>query len=125
MWVSPDDGVPCQLSVLSASAGLLAAQLRTRSPETRANHPFGVSDPEGFAAMGVVEVLLHVHDVAAPLGLTWTPDDDLCRRVQHRLFPHAPTDQAAWATLLWATGRGDLPGHGRVGDWRWDSTVRG
>lgn len=45
-------------------------------------------------------------------------------RTLDRLFPLAPTDQEAWPTMLWATGRGDLPGRDRLGEWRWDSTVR-
>ncbi|WP_426561414.1 hypothetical protein ACPPVT_14515 [Angustibacter sp. McL0619] len=124
VYVKPEDGVDGQLMVLAASGGLLAAQVRTRSPRVRAGHPYGSSDPEGFAAMGVVEVLVHLHDVAGPLGISWTPDDVLCRRVLTRLFPDAPLDTPGWATLLWATGRGELDGHARLDDWRWDSTVR-
>ena len=73
-------------------------------------HPYGVSDPAGFAAMGTVETLVHLHDVAGGLGFTWQPDADVVRRTLDRLFPQAPTDEAAWPTMLWATGRGDLPG---------------
>ena len=37
--------------------------------------------------MGVVETLVHTHDVAAGLGLTWTPPAGLCARALARLFP--------------------------------------
>ena len=46
---------------------------RQADPAKRGGHPYGISDPEGFAAMGTVETLLHLHDVAGPLGLAWDP----------------------------------------------------
>ncbi|MGX1545992.1 DinB family protein [Streptomyces adustus] len=107
------------VQVLEASGALLAAMVRTTAPTVRAHHVFGASDPEGFAAMGAVETLVHLHDVAAGLGVAWTPDADLCDRVLARLFPHAPTGTDGWATLLWATGRGELEGHPRLTRWRW------
>jgi hypothetical protein len=45
--------------------------------ESRAYHTFGLSDPEGFAAMGIVEALVHTHDLAERLGLAWNPPADL------------------------------------------------
>ena len=68
----------------------------------------GIGDPEGFAAMGVVEVLVHMRDVAAGLGIDWTPPEDLCDRVLYRLFPGRADRTPRWETLLWATGRGEL-----------------
>ncbi|WP_156722585.1 maleylpyruvate isomerase N-terminal domain-containing protein [Streptomyces apocyni] len=113
------------LRVLEASGALLVAMVRTTPPETRAFHSFGVSDPAGFAAMGVVETLVHTHDLATGLGLDWTPPADLCARALHRLFPDAPQDTAPWPTLLWCTGRADLPGRSRVTRWRWYGAPRG
>ncbi|MFC7528179.1 DinB family protein [Actinoplanes sp. GCM10030250] len=124
VWVKPEDGVAGLLQVLDASGGLLAALVEIRPPHRRGFHPFGVSDPEGFAAMGLVEVLAHMHDVAGALGLTWQPPADLCDRVLWRLFPDAPRDGDRWAVLLWATGRGTLPGRGRLKSWRWYGETR-
>jgi hypothetical protein len=93
--------------------------VRTTSPSVRAYHGFGVSDPEGFAAMGVVETLVHTGDLADGLGLAWDPPAALCARVLHRLFPDAPPDTDPWRTLLWATGRAELPGRPRLTSWRW------
>ncbi|WP_441250709.1 hypothetical protein [Kitasatospora sp. McL0602] len=107
------------LEVLEASGALLVAMTRTAPPQTRAYHPYGNADPEGFAAMGAVETLVHTHDLAQGLGLDWTPPADLCTRALIRLFPDAPPGAAPWPTLLWATGRTDLPGHPRRTDWRW------
>ncbi|MEU4690245.1 hypothetical protein [Actinoplanes sp. NPDC023714] len=83
-----------------------------------------MADAEGFAAMGVVETLVHLHDLAGGLGLEWTPPEDLCDRVLWRLFPDAPIGTGRRETLLWATGRGDLPGHERLTGWRWDANPR-
>jgi hypothetical protein len=102
------------LQVLEAGGAMLTALVRTSPPGVRAYHGFGVSDPEGFAAMGVVETLVHTYDLAAGLGLDWTPPADLCERVLARLFPHVPLSAEPWPTLLWATGRVDLPDHPRV-----------
>ncbi|MYT11396.1 MULTISPECIES: maleylpyruvate isomerase N-terminal domain-containing protein [unclassified Streptomyces] len=113
------------LQVLEASGALLVAMVRTTPPEVRAHHVFGVSDPEGFAAMGAVETLVHTHDLAKGLGLAWNPPADLCARVLARLFPDVPQDADPWPTLLWATGRAELPGHPRRTTWRWDGSVRG
>ncbi|MGW0806428.1 hypothetical protein [Nonomuraea sp. NPDC002799] len=107
------------MQVLETSGALLVSMVRTTPPEARGHHTFGASDPEGFAAMGLVETLVHVHDVAAGLGRDWSPPAGVCARVLARLFPDAPLTSEPWTTLLWATGRADLPGHPRVSKWRW------
>ncbi|MEV0597447.1 maleylpyruvate isomerase N-terminal domain-containing protein [Nonomuraea cavernae] len=107
------------LQVLEASGALLVAMVRTTPPEVRAHHGFGAADPEGFAAMGIVETLVHTHDLAEGLGLSWEPPADLCERVLARLFPDAPRAPDPWLALLWATGRADLPGRPRLTTWRW------
>ncbi|MGZ4473522.1 MAG: maleylpyruvate isomerase N-terminal domain-containing protein [Nocardioidaceae bacterium] len=114
------------LQVLEACGTFLSAVGRRAAPGMRGWHPYGVADPGGFAAMGTVEVVVHLHDVADPLGLHWRPDEPVVARALDRLFPDVPRDAAAaWPTLLWATGRGDLPGQRRCDDsWRWDSSVR-
>ncbi|WP_395571780.1 hypothetical protein [Streptomyces sp. BK79] len=112
------------LRVLESCGGLLAAMVRTRHPDTRAHHVFGLSDPEGFAAMGVVETLVHTHDLAQGMALAWEPPADLCARVLARLFPDAPSSSDPWPTLLWATGRAELPGRPRRTTWRWDGRPR-
>ncbi|MFE6775001.1 hypothetical protein [Streptomyces sp. NPDC057702] len=114
------------LRVLAASGALLVAMVRTTPSEVRAHHTFGAADPEGFAAMGIVETLVHTHDLAEGLGLGWAPPADPCARVLARLFPHAPRDggEDPWRTLLWATGRAELPGRPRLTSWRWHGEPR-
>jgi len=113
------------LQVLEACGALLVAMVRVTPAQVRAHHVFGASDPEGFAAMGAVETLVHTHDLAQGLGLAWNPPADLCARVLTRLFPDVPATAAPWPALLWATGRGDLPGHPRRSSWRWYGAPRG
>jgi hypothetical protein len=74
--------------------------------------------------MGIVETLVHTYDVVVGLDLAWSPPGAVCERTLRRLFPEAPTDQEPWRTLLWATGRADLPGRVRLTDWRWDGRPR-
>jgi len=126
--VDPESG-PLGLSeALRASAALLATQVAAASTEVRAFHPFGLSDAEGFAAMGVLEVLVHAHDIH--IGLTGegtTLPEDLSSAVLARLFPDVPASLAcepAGQRLLWCTGRIPLGDEPRRTRWRWDSSVR-
>jgi hypothetical protein len=120
IFADPAGGNAGLIQVLAGCGTLLSAVVRVLPENVRAHHVFGVSDPEGFAAMGVVEVLVHVHDVAAGLGLVWSPPAELADRILARLFRNAPGDTDRWATLLWATGRGELPGRPRLDSWHWD-----
>ncbi|CAL9618507.1 GNAT family N-acetyltransferase [Streptomyces sp. NPDC003090] len=108
------------LRVLEATGGLLAAAVFRTPPDVRAWHPYGVAGGDGFAAMGVVEALVHTHDILTAHGVhDWRPPAHLCARVLERLFPHVPRDGDPWRALLWATGRGELGGLPRLGAWQW------
>jgi hypothetical protein len=124
IFVEPADGPLGLLWVFETCGAMLAAMVATVPPDRRSFHNYGPSDPSGFAAMGVVEVLVHMHDVATGLGLVWQPPDDLCARALARLFPSAPTGAEPWPTLLWACGRAELPGHPVQTSWRWDGSPR-
>jgi hypothetical protein len=106
------------LTVIQATGAMLAAIVRTTPAKVRAWHPYGMADPEGFAAMGIVETVVHTHDIATGLDLAWTPPASLCAKTLARLFPTAPEGDP-WQVLLWATGRVELPGHERRVEWRW------
>lgn len=95
------------------------------SPTDRGFHVFGVSDADGFAAMGIVETLVHTYDIVRGLdpASDWRPPGDLAAAALDRLFPDAPSGDPA-EVLLHSCGRvplGDLP---RLTDWRWDGRVR-
>jgi hypothetical protein len=124
IFADRDAGPAGLLQVLEASGALLTAIVRTAPPTVRSHHIFGAADPEGFAAMGIVEILVHTYDIAEGLSISWTPPADLCNRVLARLFPDAPTDTERWPTLLWATGRAELPDRPCLTKWRWYGAPR-
>jgi hypothetical protein len=104
---------------LGAAAEVLARVVDGADPADRGAHPWGQADPSGFAAMGCAELLLHAWDIADARQLDWFPPADLAAAVRARLFPWAPADADPWTALLWATGRGELPGREPVLSWRW------
>ncbi|UBU15505.1 DinB family protein [Nonomuraea gerenzanensis] len=115
----PESGPEGLLTILEACGGLLASVQHTADPATVAYHVYGPSNPEGFAAMGIVETLVHTHDVLQGLDVRWSPPRGACERVLRRIFPHVTVDGDAWEVLLWATGRAELPGRPRLTEWRW------
>ncbi|MFE0174139.1 GNAT family N-acetyltransferase [Streptomyces sp. NPDC059002] len=124
--IALDDGTDPEgaIHVIEATSGILAAVVRTAPPGVRAYHPYPhrSADATGFAAMGVAEILIHAYDIARAFGVDAEPPADLCEALLAHLFPHvppAPTGATHWATLLWATGRGPLPGRTPLDHWRW------
>ncbi|MEU1020326.1 GNAT family N-acetyltransferase [Streptomyces sp. NPDC005900] len=110
------------IRVIEATGGILASVVRTTPRGVRAFHPYpqGSADAAGFAAMGVAEILLHTYDIARALGVDAEPPAPLCAAVLGHLFPHVPpTGGSPWEVLLWATGRGELPGRAPLTHWRW------
>ncbi|MFI6118008.1 hypothetical protein [Kitasatospora sp. NPDC051164] len=113
------------LTVVEACGGLLATVVETTDATTLAPHVFGASDPEGFAAMGVVETLVHTHDITQGLNRVWEAPQDLSERVLARLFPDVLVIDTPWSTLLWATGRIETPDRPRRTNWRWHGAPLG
>ncbi|MCU1681361.1 MAG: hypothetical protein JWQ81_2100 [Amycolatopsis sp.] len=113
------------LEFARAGGGILAATVRGAPADARAYHPSGIADPEGFAAMGCVEALVHGEDIARGLGVALDPPRDVCARVLARMFPQVNEDVDAWTALLWATDRVQLPGRGRQTGWRWRGSPLG
>ena len=111
------------LQCVAMCGQLLRLAVMDTPATARAWHPYGTSDPDGFAAMGIVEVLVHTHDIAQGLNMSWQPPPDLCTPVLARLFPHAP-DGRPTEVLLWCTGRSSLDDRPRLTEWRWDSSAR-
>jgi DinB superfamily len=116
---------PRLLAALRAHAELLHRIARSAGPDVRAHHNYGVSDPAGFAAMGVVETLIHTFDVVRALNPAdpWRPPAALAAPVIARLFPHPPSGDAT-DVLLYCCGRASLGQLPRQTQWQWDSTVR-
>jgi hypothetical protein len=115
----PPDGV---LDFLEAAGHILVLVVRASPDDARAFHPYGVSDPAGFAAGGSVEGLIHGHDIATGLGVALEPPTAVCERLLARLFPHHAAqfaDVDPWLALLQATGRSDLMNGARLDGWNW------
>jgi L-amino acid N-acyltransferase YncA len=110
-----------QIDVVTVMGALFAATLRTTPREARAFHPypFRSANRDGFAAMGVAEALLHTHDIALAFGVPYEPPAELAEYVLTTIFPTVQPGPAPWPTLLWATGRGELPGRARLTGWKW------
>lgn len=125
--IKPDEGIDNSglLHVIETTGALLAATVRTASRQVRAFHsfPFRSADRAGFAGMGIAEVLLHTHDMTRGLGLPYRPAEELAEYVLTYLFPHVQPGPTPWQTLLWATGRGELPGRTPVTEWRWNNNL--
>lgn len=112
------------LNLIEGMAALLSTVVRAAPASASAYHPYGSTDAEGFAALGVAEVLLHTHDIAAGLAIPYRPPSSaLCTRVAARLDPRLEPYDDPWTLLLWATGRADIPGRDRVRRWRWQPGV--
>lgn len=106
-----------------AGARILAAVAALSDPTTRAYHPTGRSDPEGFVAMGCTEVLLHGADIADRFAIAFEPPSEVCARVLHRLFPEISFENAnAWNALRWATGRTNSFDETPRTEWSWRGT---
>jgi len=112
------------LRTIAVCGAILQRTVAAALPGDRGYHVYGTSDAEGFAAMGVVETLVHTYDIATALGLDWRPPAGMCVPVLARLFPDAPPGDPS-AVLLWCTGRTVLDDRPRLTEWRWDGTVRG
>jgi hypothetical protein len=121
------------LQSLAIAAAVLAQVIRGAGPTARGFHAAGLADGSGFAAMACTEMLVHTADIGEGLGTAFRPPDALAASVLARLFPWAPRDGSAWATLRWACGRSTLGDRERLApDWywhcaplaEWDGTVK-
>jgi hypothetical protein len=73
-WHTAEHVGDCLLSYAAQLAARPGARyvrfLASADQDASPAHPSGLADPEGFAAMGCVETLLHGHDIAQRLGRT-------------------------------------------------------
>ena len=110
--------------------GLLVSVVAATSADVRGAHSWGLSDAEGFAALGIAELLLHLYDIIEVLPTPWSPPQEICARVLPRLFPSeypllkARPELTSWELLLWSTGRCALPELPLRTSWEWDCNVR-
>ena len=101
---------------IEPAAHALANTAATSPPGTLAYHNTGMTDAEGYLAMGCSEVLLHTWDACRGLGVEFPGSDELAEAVLARTFPwiEADADEGPWRTLLWAFGRIALAGRPKL-----------
>lgn len=119
--IAPEAAPRDVLAVASACGRHLSGAVANAGDGPVAWH-WGMSDAAGFAAMGVAETLVHTYDITRGLGVAWRPPELLCQLVVHRLLPNSPPGPAR-EVLLWATGRAELIGQPRVGEWVWRAAL--
>jgi hypothetical protein len=93
-------------SIVPAAAAL--ANTAEASPDgALAYHSTGMTDAEGYLAMGCGEVLVHTWDACRGLDVEFPGSEDIAAAVLARTFPWVETQPAdgSWRTLLWALGR--------------------
>ena len=107
------DATPTELvASLVPAAQALANVARSTPHRVLAYHATGMTDAEGYLAMGCAEVLLHTWDACGGLGVEFEGPSDLSSAVLARTFPWVEVEERPWETLLWAFGRvqrGDEP----------------
>lgn len=120
-----DASVSDLLEAIPVHGELLRRVLLCADPNDRGYHVYGVSDAEGFAAMGAVETLIHTYDIIRGLNPSsrWRPPAELAASVLQRLYPAAPEGDAC-EVLLYCCGRTPLGERPRQEEWRWDGRVR-
>jgi hypothetical protein len=111
---APDAGPDGLVEIVAACGALLVASVRVAEPGRRGFHVFGPADAEASAAMGILETVVHTHDITHGLDLPYRPDAGACARVLARLMPAVDPGDDPWEALLRATGR-----RGDTGSWRW------
>lgn len=109
------NATPAELvgSILPA-AHALANTADASPPRALAYHNTGMTDAEGYLAMGCAEVLLHTWDACRGLAVEFPGSHEVASAVLARTFPWVEPDLSGgpWRTLLWAFGRiplGDRP----------------
>jgi hypothetical protein len=98
------------------AAQALAHTAAASPPESLAYHVSGMTDAEGYLAMGLGELLVHPWDACRGLGVDFRGADELAACVLARSYPwvETPPNEGAWRTLLWALGRISLAGRPRL-----------
>lgn len=100
------------------AAQALANTAHASPPGALAYHSTGMTDAEGYLAMGCGEVLVHTWDACRGLGVEFRGSDEVAAAVLARTFPWVATqpDDGPWRTMLWAFGRIALEGRARLDD---------
>jgi hypothetical protein len=123
-----DKATPAEyLPMISTASRILQKAIKDADVTDRAWHAYGVSDPIGFAAMGVVEVSVHTYDLAKGFGISFVPNNVAAQFAIERLFSGTtefPNHDTSGELLLWLAGRIELSGTPRRQGWKWNGVPR-
>lgn len=86
-----------RLDALPSLGRALANVADATPPDVRAFHASGLTDREGYLALGCLESLIHGYDMATGLGLEFDPPTDVVRAVVAWLTPWL---DPAWDSLI-------------------------
>lgn len=128
LFEKKDKATPAEyLPMISTASRILQKAVKDSDITDRAWHAYGISDPIGFAAMGVVEVSVHTYDLAKGFGISFVPNSAAAEFAIDRLFS-GTTEYPNFSThgelLLWLAGRIELSGTPRRQGWKWNGTPR-
>lgn len=121
LWTEEDAGTEIMLNCLDAVGGLLVAVVATAPPDRIGWHPYGNPDRSALASMGIVELVLHTHDILSAHSIDYRGLAEVVSPSLDRIFPHATRTDDPWHDLLTATGRTPAT---RGAAWKWDSGSR-
>jgi hypothetical protein len=111
------EATPAELVDSIVPAAQALANVARSTPEgTLAYHSTGMTDAEGYLAMGCAEVLVHTWDASCGLGVDFVGPSDLSSAILARTFPWVEVGESPWQTLLWAFGRLQRGGEARIPD---------
>ena len=100
------EATPTELVASIVPAAQALANVARSTPHgVLAYHSTGMTDAEGYLAMGCAEVLLHTWDACCGLGADFAGPDELCAAILARTYPWVEVEASPWETLLWAFGR--------------------
>jgi hypothetical protein len=115
------------LPMITTAARVLEKVVKDSDPSDRAFHSYGISDPVGFAAMGVIEVSVHTYDLAKGFGINFLPNEQAAEFAINRVFSGTieyPEYKSHGELLLWLAGRTELSGVTRRTGWKWNGVPR-
>ena len=100
------DSTPSELvESITPAAAALANVARSTPDGSLAYHATGMTDAEGYLAMGCAEALVHTRDACRGLGVAFVGPSDISSAVLSRTHPWIDPAASPWETLLWALGR--------------------
>ncbi len=130
LFEKKENAEPADFLPMIATAGrVLQRVIQASSASDRAWHTYGISDPIGFAAMGVVEVTVHTYDLAKGFDIDFIPPRELADFAIERLFLDtvefpSVLESDSGRLLLWCAGRIELDNFPQRHGWKWNGSVR-